>query len=63
MKMDGAAVLIPYMSFLNSALLTDEPGCKFVLRYDIQNYLPQFTKILSVKFNFPQNKTHADLVM
>ena len=53
MKMDDAAVLIPYMSFLNSVLLTDEPGCKFVLRYDIQNYLPQFTKILSVKFNFP----------
>ena len=57
MKMDGAAVLIPYMSFLNSVLLTDEPGCKFVLRYDIQNYLPQFTKILSVKFKCKHTQT------
>ena len=57
MKMDCAAVLISFMSFLNSVLLTDESGCKFVLRYDIKNYLPQFTNILSVKFKCKHTQT------
>ena len=60
--MDGAPVLIPFISFLNSVLLMDEP-CKFMLKYEIKNYFRQFTEILSEKFNVQRNKTHTDLVI
>ena len=34
--MDGAPVLLAFIPFLNSVLLTDEHFCKFMLNYDIQ---------------------------
>ena len=52
--MDGAAVLI--LLILNSVLLKDEPCCKFMLKYEIQNYFRQFMKILSEKFIFSEVK-------
>ena len=47
--MDDAPVLIPFISFLNGVLLRDEPCCKFMLKYDFQNYFRQFTKTFSMK--------------
>ena len=37
-------------SFVNSALLTEEPCYKFMLKYDTQNYFGQFTNTLSLCF-------------
>ena len=45
--MDDASVLISFISFLNSVLLMGELCCKLMLKYDIQRYFQNFTKILS----------------
>ena len=45
-------VFIPFISVLSSVLFMDEPYCKFMVTYDIQNYFRQFTKFLSKKINF-----------
>ena len=39
------------ISFLNNVLLTDKTCCKFMLKYGIQNYFRQFTKV-NKKNNF-----------
>ena len=63
MQMDDTTILIPFISLLNSVLLTDKPLSKFILKYDIQNYFRNFTKNVSEKLNFQWNKTQAVLVM
>ena len=40
-------------------MLADEPSCKFMLKYDGQNYFRQLTKILSESLMFSEIK-HAE---
>ena len=42
-------------------LLKPEPWCKFMLKHDIKNYFQQFTKTLSICFQWIT--THKDLLM
>ena len=50
MWMNDEPVFVPFISFLDSVLLTDI-WRKFMLKNDIQNYFRKFTNILSEKCN------------
>ena len=47
--------------FKSSTLLKEKPRSKVILKHDITNYFQQFTKTLSICFQW--NTTHRDLVM
>ena len=48
-------------SFISGALLKEKPCCKFVLKHDIKNYVQQFTKTLSICFQW--STTLTDLLL
>ena len=47
MQMVDVSALLRFISLLNCVLLTDKPYCKFMLKYETQNYLRKFAKTLS----------------
>ena len=49
------------ISFISGTLLKEKPRCKFMSKYDIKNYFRQFTKTLSICFQW--NKTQRDLLL
>ena len=49
------------ISYVHGNLFQKDLCCKFMLKNDIKNYHWQFTKTLSICFQW--NTTHADLVM
>ena len=55
MWMNDEPVFVPFISFLDSVLLTDI-WCKFMLKNDIQNYFRKFTNILSENVTFREIK-------
>ena len=46
---------------INGTLLKEEPCCKFMFKHDIKNYFWQFTKTLTICFQW--TTTHTDLVI
>ena len=63
MQMVDVSALLRFISLLNCVLLTDKPYCKFMLKYETQNYLRKFAKTLSEIYKCWWNKRRADLVM
>ena len=46
---------------MSNTLFKEEPFHKFMLKHNIKNYLPQFTKTLNISFQW--NTTITDLIM